>query len=348
MLNSNKVTNLNKIEYNKYSKQIILDNIGQEGQNRLKKAKILIIGAGGLGCPILTYIAASGIGKIGIIDHDQITISNLNRQTIYNLNNIHKNKTYYSKQYIKRINPKCETSIYNYELNNQNAINIIKNYDIIIDASDNFNTRYIIDEICYKLHKIHIYGAINKYEGQISVFNYKNNTRYSDLYPKQLNLLNNNCNSTGIIGVMTSTIGTLQATESIKIILGIGEILNGITLIYNLLNNSFKKIKINPQKVIKTKQITYHYLKYIKQHELNNSNISYIIIDVQNNTEFNKIHINQTINIPLRLFIYKKTIQFISKQSINKMIILNCNTASRATTASNILLKNKISNYILK
>lgn len=333
-------------EYHQYSKQLILDNIGIQGQYRLKQSKILIIGAGGLGSPIIIYLAASGIGNIGIIDHDNINISNLNRQIIYNFNQIKSFKTYYAKQKIKHINPRCSTHVYTYKLTDQNAINIIKYYDIIIDATDNFNTRYIIDKICYKLHKIHIYGAINKYEGQVSVFNYKNNIRYSDLYPKKLNLLNNNCNNTGIIGVMSGMIGILQATEAIKIVLGIGNIINGKVLIYNCLNNSFKKITVYPQKKLITQGKYNNITRYIQKHELTKYD-DLIIIDVKSDKEFSNIHINQAINIPLKLFQHKKTIQFINKQLKYKQIILHCNQLSRATTASYILLKYKINTHIL-
>nr|QCI03993.1 Molybdopterin biosynthesis protein [Antithamnionella ternifolia] len=350
MLNNHKKkSDLSIQEYNQYSKQLMLDNIGIIGQNKLKKSKVLIIGAGGLGCPIIIYLAASGIGNIGIIDHDNIGISNLNRQIIYHTNEIKKNKTYYSKQKIQKINPKCAISIYNYKLKYSNAINIMKYYDIIIDATDNFNTRYVIDEICYKLHKVHIYGAINRYEGQVSVFNYKNNIRYSDLYPKELQLIHQNCNEIGILGIMSGTIGILQATETIKIILGIGNILNGKILIYNLMNHAFKIIQISPYKKIihKTTNTNQNQIPYIKINEIVKTNNT-MIIDVQKNTDFINNHIKQSINIPLQLFIHKKTIQFISKQYQNKIIILYCNTLSKATTAAHILFNYNINSHILK
>nr|QCI08286.1 Molybdopterin biosynthesis protein [Pterothamnion crispum] len=247
------MTKLNEEEYQQYARHLVLDNIGLNGQKRLKNAKVLIVGAGGLGCPAILYLSASGIGCIGIIDYDKINLSNLNRQIIYNIENINEYKTDCTKLKIQKINKKCQINTYNYKLTKINAKHIIKNYDIVIDATDNFNTRYIIDKICYIYHKIHIYGAINKYEGQVSVFNYQNNIRYSDIYPQHLQLKNHNCNDIGILGAMTGIIGILQATEGIKIILGIGNIINGKILTYNLLNTSFKIVKIFPIKQNKIK-----------------------------------------------------------------------------------------------
>lgn len=236
--------NLSKEEYKTYARHLILSKIGIRGQQRIKKARVLCIGAGGLGCPAILYLVRSGIGYLGIIDNDIVSLSNLHRQIIYKYEDINNLKTISTKYRIKNTYNNCKIYTYSYTLNINNAYNIIKEYDIIVDASDNFETRYIIDSICYILHKIHIYGAIENFEGQVSVFNYKNGPKYSDVYPKTLNLENYKCNNTGVLGVLTGTIGILQATEAIKIITGIGQVLSGYILIYNALNTSFKKIKI--------------------------------------------------------------------------------------------------------
>lgn len=200
--------NLSKIELKRYSKQIIVDNIGINGQLRLKKAKILIIGAGGLGCPILLYLASSGIGRIGIIDYDIVDKSNLNRQILYTEEDNKILKTEAAQKKLNIFNSHCQIATYSIELNSKNSLDIIKKYDVIVDASDNFKARYAIDLACHKLHKPHVYGAIQEFEGQIFVFNYKDNLRYSDIYPHDLNLENNNtCNMTGIIGETTGIIG---------------------------------------------------------------------------------------------------------------------------------------------
>nr|QCI05375.1 Molybdopterin biosynthesis protein [Compsothamnion thuyoides] len=235
---------ISKIEYNLYARHLILNNIGIHGQKKLKKSKILIIGAGGLGCPAMLYLVASGIGYIGIIDEDLIEISNLNRQILYNTQDIHKTKVKCAKTKLQTINPECKIIKHTKKLNNLNAEEIIKYYNIIIDACDNFKTRYIIDKTCYKLNKIHIYGSIEQFNGQICIFNYKSGIRYSNLYPKELKIQDSSCIGNGILGVMTGIIGILQATEAIKIILGIGKTLENQLLIYNLLNLSFTCVKI--------------------------------------------------------------------------------------------------------
>jgi len=348
-INNNYNNNLSAIEYKQYSRQIILDNIGINGQIKLKKARILVIGAGGLGSPVISYLTAAGIGIIGIIDNDVVNLSNLNRQIIYNKNNLGKYKAECTRIKMEKLNEKCIIQSYNYKINQNNARSIINKYDIIIDCTDNFQTRYLIDETCYQLHKIHIYGAINKYEGQISIFNYKNHIRYSDIYPKHLGLKNLNCNEIGILGVMTGTIGILQATECIKIILGIGQLLNGTLMIYNLLNTSFKMIKIFPTKK-KYKYLNKNSLIFSKNKFIALNKIKYhnsIIFDVRQEIEFKSQHLNKSINIPLLNFQSKTTIKFIQKNCKHKTIFLWCNSLSRSVTVSHLLNKYYINNYII-
>nr|YP_010865194.1 molybdopterin biosynthesis protein [Campylaephora boydenii]WGT74065.1 molybdopterin biosynthesis protein [Campylaephora boydenii] len=347
---------LNTREYQQYSKQIILENIGINGQKRLKNAKILIIGLGGLGCPAFIYLATSGIGNIGIIDNDIINLSNLNRQILYNINQINNNKIDAASYLVQQINKECDIHLYTEKLNQLNGYKIIKKYDIIIDATDNFKTRYIIDDICYKLHKIHIYGAIHKYEGHMSVFNYKNNLRYIDLYPKILNLQELNCEDNGILGVMSGIIGILQATEAIKIILGIGKILNGKILKYNLLTTSFNQIRLHPAKK-RYQTIIYKNDINKKDNIINLKDINHInnindcqplLIDIRNPTEFQLFHIYKTINIPRKYFQAKKTIEFIKLSCKMYIIILTCNKLMTSSSIANLLNHYNIQTYILK
>ena len=354
MLNTKtQMIHLNKKEYQQYSKQLILRNIGTYGQKRLKTSKVLIIGLGGLGCPIVLYLTAAGIGNIGIIDYDVIDLSNLNRQILYNLNDLNKSKSIQASSFIKNVNQECNLTTYNYKLTKTNIRQIIKLYDVIIDATDNFETRYLIDEICYKLHKTCIYGAINQYEGHVSVFNYKNNTRFIDIYPKNLALKDITCNDNGILGSMSGIIGILQATEAIKVILGIGQILNGILLKYNLLNASFQKIVLNPIKQTTKNQVIHH------RAELSNSIIelediskmnknTYIILDIRNPIEFNRNHFNQAINIPIYSFQTQKIINFLIQYYKNYNLILICNNLTKSITISNLLIKYQIKTHIMK
>lgn len=359
MLNPNiNLLKLSKQDCNIYAKHLILESIGLSGQKRLKKAKILIIGAGGLGCPALLYLVASGIGYIGIVDHDKINISNLNRQIIYNLNDTNLHKTISAKYHLQKMQAKCKIITHTYQLIRDNAVEIIQYYDIIIDASDNFKTRYLIDKICYKLHKTHIYGAIQQFEGQVSVFNYKNNNRYSNIYPEQSTLIQNNCNQSGVIGVVTANIGIIQATEAIKIILGIGRIISNKIFICNLLTMSFKHIKyykikqnnnftnlceISRPNLVKN-IILKSEIDYLKT--IYNSYL--LIIDIRQRNEFTTNHISKSINIPINKLQMKQTLTLIKKHSNTQKIIIYCSTIYRSTIASYILQNNNISHYILK
>nr|WCH56404.1 molybdopterin biosynthesis protein [Hypnea sp.] len=355
MLNPNFNTpNLSDEEYIIYGRHLTLDQLNQEGQYRLKKAKILLIGAGGLGCPAIIYLALSGIGCLGIVDNDVVSKSNLHRQILYRRDNLNKLKTKSAKENLKIINPECHINIYSDKLNEQNAQKLIQNYDIIIDTSDNFNTRYLIDHICQQLHKVHIYGAIENFEGHISVFNYKNGPKYSDLYPKDLQLKDKKCES--VLNVLPGVIGILQATEAIKIIAGIGEILSGYLLIYNSLNTSFKKIKIKFHKKKRTRNIINQKYKFkktntihvydLKQHLRKNHKVS--IIDIRQKIEFDNSHIFNAIHIPLKNINNKKNIELIQALSKTSTLIIYCSHNSRSIIASQLLNKKRITHYRLQ
>ncbi|NUM31202.1 MAG: molybdopterin-synthase adenylyltransferase MoeB [Bacteroidetes bacterium] len=234
----------------RYKRQIILEEFGEESQKKLLNSRVLICGAGGLGCPALLYFAAAGIGTIGIADFDKVEITNLQRQTLYNENDLGKLKVEAAKENLGKLNSNIKINTYNTSINNKNAVEIISNYDIVVDGTDNFETRYILNDTCVLLDKPLVYGAVLKFEGQVGVFNLqtKNNnfkTNYRDLFhtppdPKK----NPTCNDAGILGVLPGIIGTLQATETIKIITGIGEPLANQILSFNALSNSFYKVNL--------------------------------------------------------------------------------------------------------
>nr|YP_009298051.1 molybdopterin biosynthesis protein [Plocamium cartilagineum]AOM67989.1 molybdopterin biosynthesis protein [Plocamium cartilagineum] len=343
-------------EYKRYARHLIVNQIGSNGQKRLFKAKILLIGAGGLASPSIIYLAACGIGNIGIIDNDLVSESNLHRQILYNTNDLNNLKVQAAKSKINIINNKCKVTIYPYTLTINNAQNIIKNYDLIIDTTDNFTTRYLISSICYKLHKVHIFGAIQNFEGQISVFNYKNGIQYTDLYPEYLYLEDNRCNEIGVLGILPGIIGLLQGIEAIKIILGIGKILNGYLMQYNSLNMSFKTIKIQSRKINLEKDK--NHLDIIKQKKSNSiskytlkkiiASSNPLIIDIRQNIEFELSHIKNAINIPIKNIHEMHTIQFILYKSLKKILIIYCNDNSRSITVSCILDRYQINHYRLK
>nr|YP_009391320.1 Molybdopterin biosynthesis protein [Dipterocladia arabiensis]ARW59464.1 Molybdopterin biosynthesis protein [Dipterocladia arabiensis] len=342
-----------KDEYILYARQFKLQNCGIEGQKRLKESKILIIGAGGLGCPAMLYLVIAGTGCIGILDNDYIDMSNLNRQILYNMSTINTNKILSAKLHLNQINPYCKIILHKYKLNTKNALEIIQYYDIIIDATDNFNTRYIIDTICFKLHKIHIYGAINKFDSQMSVFNYKNYIRYSNIYNKNIiNFNNNNCYNNGILGITTGYIGILQATETIKIILGVGNIMYKKLLICNLINLSIKTIKlyIIPGKKIQKFTIKSNKYKtpFISTKQIKSLQINYIILDIREKQEFQQQHIRYAINIPLNKFRSQKTIEIIKNYNQIYVIILFCQNTYRSIVISKILNKYNIKHFIIQ
>nr|YP_010850709.1 Molybdopterin biosynthesis protein [Lophurella hookeriana]WGH13328.1 Molybdopterin biosynthesis protein [Lophurella hookeriana] len=338
---------LSNKEYQNYSKQIVLENIGVQGQKRLKNAKVLIVGAGGLGCPVMIYLAVSGIGHIGIIDADKIETSNLNRQILYNKNDVKNFKVISAEKKIKTINSNCVIIKHQYQLNTENSIEIVSYYDIVIDATDNFKTRYIIDRICYQLHKIYIYGAVDQFEGQIAIFNYKNGVRYKNLYTPELLLENNNCNHHGIMGIATGYTGTLQAIETIKIILGLNKKCKNFLLVYNIIKIKNKKRKIYLKRNKNNKINKLDLNNIISKNQLNTVTNNLIIIDLRKNFDFNRKHIKKSINIPIKKFQLNETIKLIEYFKKANDLIIYCNTLERSMIASSFLNNKNISHYIL-
>jgi molybdopterin/thiamine biosynthesis adenylyltransferase/rhodanese-related sulfurtransferase len=244
--------------YNRYQRQIQLKEIGLVGQDKIAQAKVLVIGAGGLGCSALQYLAAAGVGTIGIVDFDVVEMSNLQRQILYLVDDIGKSKAITAAKKLEALNPDIKIQAYNFQITNKNALEILENYDIIIDGSDNFATRYLISDACVLLDKPLIYGAVLRFEGQIGVFNLadettNHKTNYRDLFPKPPDFDSAiSCNDVGVLGVIPGIIGTMQATEVLKIITGIGKPLANKIISYNALENTFYDFEIvaNPNQSI--------------------------------------------------------------------------------------------------
>ena len=225
----------------RYKRHIVLPEIGIEGQEKLLKAKVLVIGAGGLGSPILQYLVASGIGKIGILDDDKISLSNLQRQVLYREHQIGQSKVNKAQETLTQLNSDVNIEVYETRLDKSNATEIIRNYDLVIAATDNFESRIQIDKATKELSIPFINGSIGEFEGQVSVFNYQGGPSYSDLFP---NSPDESALPLGVIGVLPGIIGSIQACEAIKIILGIGENLSGKLLIFNALKLEFQVLNI--------------------------------------------------------------------------------------------------------
>ncbi|HEY6954824.1 MAG TPA: molybdopterin-synthase adenylyltransferase MoeB [Flavisolibacter sp.] len=239
-----------KEELSRYDRHIIIPDFGFEAQKKLKAAKVLVIGSGGLGSPALLYLAAAGVGTIGIIDFDVVDDSNLQRQVLFGVDEIGKPKVEAAKRRLELLNPFIKIKVYNEQLTSKNALDIIKDYDVVADGTDNFPTRYLVNDACVLLGKPNVYASIFQFEGQVSVFNYVNREgelgpNYRDLYPTPPPPgLVPSCAEGGVLGVLPGIIGSLQALEVIKVITGVGETLNGRFFIFDALNFESRTFKI--------------------------------------------------------------------------------------------------------
>jgi adenylyltransferase/sulfurtransferase len=231
---------LSNRELRRYNKQIIIPEIGTEGQEKLKTASVLVIGAGGLGCPVLQYLSAAGVGKIAIIDFDMVDETNLARQTLYGSSDLGKLKSIISKSRLEELNPLCEYTIINRRLDEASAPGFLKPYDVIVDATDDSQTRYVINDACVLLGKPMVHGSIYKFEGLVSVFNYLGGPAYRDFNPEAFGESRNPGSDTvGFFGVLPGMIGIYMANEVIKIITGSGEVLSRKILYFNIFSNTF-------------------------------------------------------------------------------------------------------------
>ena len=351
---------LNSDEEERYQKHLILKEIGYEGQLNLKNSSVLCIGAGGLGSSVLLYLAATGIGKIGIVDNDRVEKSNLQRQIIHETNSIGNLKIDSAKERIKKSNPNCELLIYSERISPKNALQLIQEFDIICDCSDNFGTRYLINDSCLILNKPLVYGSVQGFEGQVSVFNlYRNSPNLRDLLPESpsKNAIPS-CAEYGVVGVSTGLIGILQVNEIIKIILKKGEILDGKILIFDLLTMNMKKLHLKSDQLNKDIknlsqfEVFYNVDEYCEtNYEINSINVKdfnslykakpnkTLLIDVRENEEFSTFSIERSISIPLSNFNQESDLKFIQQQSLSKEIFTICKSGKRSKKASRILSK---------
>ncbi len=244
---------IDNTEIKRFYKQIILKKIGLKGQEKILNSKILIVGMGGLGCPLLIYLVNSGIKEIAIVDDDKIEISNLNRQILFNYSDVGKLKVEVAKKYIKRVNNKVKIKTFNKKINDKNINNIFKNYNIICDGTDNFKSRFLINDYCLKKKKILISAAISKFDGHLLKFNFKDKGPCLRCFITEDPGIENNCETEGIISPVAGVMGTLQANEVIKTILGLKDELKGKILIFDGLKSEFRKISFerNPNCVNK-------------------------------------------------------------------------------------------------
>ena len=365
MEQSQNEANLNSEELARYARHISLPEIGINGQEKLKTSSVACIGTGGLGSPLLIYLAAAGIGRIGIVDFDVVEYSNLQRQIIHTTNSIGLLKTDSAKQHLLKINPSCRVDLFNQRLTSSNALEILRTYDVVCDCSDNFPTRYLINDACIILNKPNIYGSIAKFEGQASVFNLKKDSpNYRDLIPTPPpKELIPSCSEAGVMGILPGIIGTIQAAEAIKIITNIGNPLNGRLLIFNALKMSFKELKLksNPDNKIITKLIDYENfcskikvkdeidfdIKSISVKELRllliHSSKEILLIDVRDPIEHSEYSISGSRLIPLSSIESGEAINEIKILTAKKNLYIFCKSGKRSLRAIKHLKKFGIS-----
>ena len=242
---------LNKILIERFSRQIVLKNIGILGQKKILSSKVLIIGAGGLGSPVAEFLSRAGVGSLGIVDNDKVSLSNIHRQSLYNTSDIGKFKVHIAKNKIKKINPNTKVKIYKIRLNNKNFKIFINDYDYIVDGSDNFTTKFLLNDFCSKFKKTLVVGAISKFDGHIFTFNFKNKKIPCLRCFFQESIISDdflNCESEGILGTVAGIVGATLANEVLKKILNIGKNLDGYIFILDFLNLNFRKAKIKKRK----------------------------------------------------------------------------------------------------
>jgi len=242
---------LDKDQVERFSRQIVLKDIGASGQKKIIQSKVLIIGMGGLGCPVAEFLTRAGVGNLGIIDYDNIDLSNIHRQSLYNVSDIKKSKVLVAKKKLQKINSKTNIICHKIRIDKNNLKRIIKKYDYIVDGSDNFETKFLINDTCKKFKKFLVIGAISKFNGHIFTFDFKDIKTpciRSFFQEKKISDDILNCEYEGVLGTVAGIIGTIQANEILKKILNIGENLNGYILILDLLNLNFRKVKLNKLK----------------------------------------------------------------------------------------------------
>jgi len=350
---SNKVDdNFSKEEQIRYSRHFVLPGFGPDAQLKLKSSKIIVIGAGGLGCPVLLYLTAAGVGTIAIVDDDQVSLSNLQRQVLYTTEDLTKPKAASAAEKLKKLNPEILFHIIDKRITTDNALAILTSYDVVVDCTDNFPTRYLLNDACVILDKPLVYGSIFRYEGQVSVFNYQKSPNYRDLYPLPPAPDSvPNCEEGGVLGVLAGIIGSMQASEAIKIAAGFGESLAGRLLLFDSHTFESTQVKIpdqNSRAKIKSlinydqfcgitsstpidtmKEVTVQELK-----DMMDSGASFQLIDVREPHEYD------ICNLGGELIPQGEIPHHVERVSKDKQVIVQCRSGARSGNMVQWLEKN--------
>ena len=345
-----------KEELERYSRHLIIPEFNIEGQRKLKQAKVLVVGTGGLGSPLLLYLSAAGVGEIGILDFDVVDETNLQRQVLFTVEDVGESKAETAKKRLERLNPHIKFNVHNVQLTSENALDIIKDYDIVADGTDNFPTRYLVNDACVLLGKTNVYASIFRFEGQVSVFNYKDQEgnrgpNYRDLFPSPPPPgLVPSCAEGGVIGVLPGILGSLQASEVIKVISGVGEPLSGRLFLIDTLTFETRTLKLHKQKDAEpiTELIDYEHfcgigvpekekdaVKEVTVQELeslfNKGNVQ--LIDVREPYEY------EIANIGGELIPLADVEEAVDKISSDKQVVIHCRSGVRSAKAIRALEK---------
>lgn len=331
----------------RYARQLILPEIGEAGQVALKKASVLVVGAGGLGSPVAIYLAAAGVGKLGLIDFDVVDITNLHRQILYGTGNVGERKVDAAGNRLRDLNPSTEIVTHDMALTSENALDIIAGYDIVVDGTDNFPTRYLVNDACVLLGKANVYGSIFRFDGQVSVFDARRGPCYRCLYPEPPPPhLIPSCAEGGVLGVLPGVIGTLQAIETIKLITGAGEPLLGRLLLFDAMQTSFRQLRMkkDPNCAICGQHPTIRELidyegfcnprhnAEITAAELSQRLADFVIIDVREQYEFAAGHLDGAKLMPL-----SQIPQRMIDVPTDRDVVLYCQSGSRSARAQQLL-----------
>ncbi|WP_026952257.1 ThiF family adenylyltransferase [Algoriphagus mannitolivorans] len=333
----------------RFERQEILPGFGMQGQKKLRASSVLVVGAGGLGCPALLYLAAAGVGKIGIVDGDQVSLSNLNRQVLFGEKDLGKNKAYTAMAHFKEKYHDIEWEVYPEFLTVENAEEIISEYDLILDGSDNFPTRYLVNDACVLLQKPLVFGAIYQHEGQVSVFNVgEDSCNYRDLFPGMPAASEiPNCAETGVLGVLPGVIGNLMALEAIKVLADFGSSLKNKVLLFNSLTSAFYEVEISPQPISSQAPQSFEELKKMDyelacegvrqlswEEAMGKMNPGIAFVDVREEGEVPELNCTGLLKIPFSNLEREKT-----QLTHSEEILLFCQSGIRSQKAAQLLIQ---------
>jgi molybdopterin/thiamine biosynthesis adenylyltransferase/rhodanese-related sulfurtransferase len=332
-------------ELNRYARHFVLPEFGMEGQKKLKASSVLVVGAGGLGCPLLLYLSAAGVGRIGIVDDDVVDESNLQRQVLYTVDDLGQSKAATAKKKLLALNPHIQVDVYQERFLPDNALELVSKYDIVADGTDNFPTRYLVNDACVLSDKINVYASIFRFEGQVSVFNYLNEdgTRgpnYRDIFPDPPPPdLVPNCAEGGVLGVLPGIIGSIQANEVIKVLTGIGEPLSGRLFLFDTAGFSTRTLKIRKNPKLEIKDLSF-YEEYCMSDQTHIKEIDvsalkkwmaegedFQLIDVREPYEY------EVANMGGELIPLGEVLQHADRIDRNKKVVIHCRVGGRSAEA---------------